>query len=178
MCAASGEESPAYRATPAARLDRLGWCSARHPASQPGLRTTPSLHLGGPAPAPPGAECAQRAGAFVGLVSGAAAADPPGEISLKDLWAYQSAHQAAGHAAGTINRRLDYLLGILRELAEHDLPVDNSVFRLRPLPRPASLPRHLTEAESQRLETFLAQRHTAADPVVRIRERLRVAAAP
>jgi integrase/recombinase XerC len=92
----------------------------------------------------------------------------PGEISLKDLWAYQTAHQAAGHAAGTINRRLDYLLGILRELAEHDLPVDNSVFRLRPLPRPASLPRHLTEAESQRLETFLAQRHTAADPVVRL----------
>jgi integrase/recombinase XerC len=92
----------------------------------------------------------------------------PGEVSLKDLWAYQTAHQAAGHAAGTINRRLDYLLGILRELAEHDLPVDNSVFRLRPLPRPASLPRHLTEAESQRLETFLAQRHTAADPVVRL----------
>jgi site-specific recombinase XerD len=92
----------------------------------------------------------------------------PGEVSLKDLWAYQTAHQAAGHAAGTINRRLDYLLGILRELAEHDLPVDNSVFRLRPLPRPASLPRHLTEAESQRLETFLAQRRTAAAPVVRL----------
>ena len=35
------------------------------------------------------------------------------------------------------------------------MPVDNSVFRLRPLPRPESLPRHLTEAESQRLETFL-----------------------
>ena len=92
----------------------------------------------------------------------------PGEVSLKDLWAYQTAHQAAGHAAGTINRRLDYLLGILRELAEHDLPVDNSVFRLRPLPRPASLPRHLTEAESQRLETFLAQRRTEAAPVVRL----------
>ena len=92
----------------------------------------------------------------------------PGQVGLKDLWPYQTAHQAAGHAAGTINRRLDYLLGILRELAEHDLPVDNSVFRLRPLPRPVSLPRHLTEAESQRLETFLAQRRTAADPVVRL----------
>ena len=92
----------------------------------------------------------------------------PGEVSLKDLWAYQTAHQAVGHTAGTINRRLDYLLGILRELAEHDLPVDNSVFRLRPLPRPVSLPRHLTEAESQRLETFLAQRRTEADPVVRL----------
>ena len=71
-------ETPAPE-TPAARLERLGWPFARrHPASQPGLRAAASLHLGGPAPAPTGAECAQRAGASVGLVSGAAAADQPG----------------------------------------------------------------------------------------------------
>jgi site-specific recombinase XerD len=79
----------------------------------------------------------------------------PGELSLKDLWAYQSDQQDKGYAAGTINRRMDYILGIARELADREQPVDNSVFRLRYLPRPQSLPRHLTEAESQRLETFL-----------------------
>jgi site-specific recombinase XerD len=92
----------------------------------------------------------------------------PGELNLKDLWAYQTDQQAQGYAAGTINRRLDYILGILRELADRDEPVDNSVFRLRALPRPASLPRHLTEEESQRLEAFLCARLTSPDPKVRL----------
>ena len=64
----------------------------------------------------------------------------PGEIGLKDLWAYQTDQQEKGLAAGTINRRLDYILGILRELAEQDQPVDQSVFRVRYIPRPDSLP--------------------------------------
>ena len=91
-----------------------------------------------------------------------------GELNLKDLWAYQTDQQAQGYAAGTINRRLDYILGILRELADRDEPVDNSVFRLRALPRPASLPRHLTEEESQGLEAFLCARLTSPDPKVRL----------
>ena len=92
----------------------------------------------------------------------------PGELNLKDLWAYQTDQQAQDYAAGTINRRLDYILGILRELADRDEPVDNSVFRLRALPRPAGLPRHLTEEESQRLEAFLCARLTSPDPKVRL----------
>jgi len=91
-----------------------------------------------------------------------------GELNLKDLWAYQTDQQAQGYAAGTINRRLDYILGILRQLANGDEPVDNSVFRLRALPRPAALPRHLTEVESQGLEAFLGARLTAPDPKVRL----------
>lgn len=91
-----------------------------------------------------------------------------GELNLKDLWAYQTDQQAQGYAAGTINRRLDYILGILRQLADHDEPVDNSVFRLRALPRPASLPRHLSEEESQRLEAFLCARLSSSDPKVRL----------
>lgn len=79
----------------------------------------------------------------------------PGEVSLKDLRAYQADQQAKGYAAGTINRRTDYLLGIVRQLADMEEPVDNSVFRLRYLRRPDSLPKHLTEEESQRLEGFL-----------------------
>ncbi len=82
----------------------------------------------------------------------------PGELGLKDLWAYQVDQEAKHYAAGTINRRLDFVVGILRELAEQGEPVDNSVFRLRYLPRPESLPSHLSEAESQRLEAFLHQR--------------------
>ena len=81
-----------------------------------------------------------------------------GEIGLKDLWAYQTDQQEKGLAAGTINRRMDYILGILRELAEQDQPVDQSVFRIRYIPRPESLPKHLSEAESQRLENFILQR--------------------
>jgi len=79
----------------------------------------------------------------------------PGQVSLKDLWAYQTDQQAKNYAAGTINRRTDYLMGIARQLADQEEPVDNSVFRLRYLRRPDSLPKHLSEAESQQLEAFL-----------------------
>ena len=82
----------------------------------------------------------------------------PGEIGLKDLWAYQSDQLEKGLAAGTINRRFDYVIGIIRELAEQDQPVDQSVFRMRYIPRPESLPKHLSAEESQRLENFILQR--------------------
>lgn len=92
----------------------------------------------------------------------------PGELHYRDLLAYQSAHQEQGHAAGTINRRLDYVLAIGRRLADQEQPVDNSIFRLRDLPRPQSLPRHLTEAESQRLEAFLQARLNSPAPIMRL----------
>ena len=43
-----------------------------------------------------------------------------------------------------------------------------SIFRLRPLPRPEPLPRHLSEAESQQLETYLRQRLDTDDPLQRL----------
>jgi len=82
----------------------------------------------------------------------------PGQIGLKDLWAYQTDQQEKELAAGTINRRMDYLIGIIRELAEKDQAVDQSVFRIRYIPRPESLPKHLSAEESQRLENFVLQR--------------------
>jgi site-specific recombinase XerD len=91
----------------------------------------------------------------------------PGELSLQDLWAYQSDQQAKGYTAGTINRRMDFLLGIARELAEREQPVDNSVFRIRYLRRPQSLPRHLSEADSQRLEAYLIRE--TQQPTARLR---------
>lgn len=87
----------------------------------------------------------------------------PGELGLKDLWDYQTDHQAKGYAAGTINRRMDYILGIARQLADKGATVDNSVFRLRYLTRPASLPRHLSPEDSQRLETYLRSRLESTD---------------
>ena len=92
----------------------------------------------------------------------------PGELGLKDLWDYQTDQQTQNYAAGTINRRLDYVLGIARELAERDQPVDQSVFRIRYIPRPESLPRHLSVEESQRLEEFLHQRLNTTDPRLRL----------
>jgi site-specific recombinase XerD len=82
----------------------------------------------------------------------------PGDIGLKDLWAYQTDQQAKGLAAGTINRRFDYMNGIIRELAERGQPVDQSVFRIHYIPRPESLPKHLSAEESQRLENFILER--------------------
>jgi site-specific recombinase XerD len=92
----------------------------------------------------------------------------PGEIGLKDLWAYQADQHSKDYAAGTINRRLDYVIGIIRDLAEQDQPVDQSVFRVRYIPRPDSLPRHLSTEESQRLEDFLHQRLNTSDPHLRL----------
>lgn len=92
----------------------------------------------------------------------------PGQIGLKDLWDYQTDQQAKGLTAGTINRRMDYVLGILRELAEQDQPVDQSVFRVRYIPRPESLPRHLTPEEALRLENFILHRLETPDHNLRL----------
>lgn len=92
----------------------------------------------------------------------------PGQIGLKDLWAYQTDQQEKGLAAGTINRRMDYVIGILRELAEQGQTVDQSVFRIRYIPRPQSLPKHLSEEESQCLEHFILDRLTTSDMTCRL----------
>ncbi len=84
----------------------------------------------------------------------------PADLNLKDLWAYQTDQQAKDYAAGTINRRTDFIMGVLRLLADQEQPVDNSVFRLRYLRRPDSLPKYLTEAESQLLEAHLKSEMT------------------
>jgi site-specific recombinase XerD len=90
------------------------------------------------------------------------------DLTLADLRAYQTARSAEGCAPTTINRTLHYLLALLREQADQGQPVDGSLFRLRPLPRPEALPRHLSEAESQQLETFLHHRLDTPDPLLRL----------
>jgi site-specific recombinase XerD len=81
-----------------------------------------------------------------------------GQLHLSDLHAYQQERLAQGTGAATIHCTLTYVLALLREEAERGQAVDASVFRLRHLPRPQRLPRHLSEQESQRLETYVQQR--------------------
>lgn len=92
------------------------------------------------------------------------------ELHLADLQAYQAERLAARVAATTIDRDLAYVLGLLREQADRDHPVAGSVFRLRPLPHPATLPRYLNPDASQRLEAYVQQRlaQRAADPLSRL----------
>lgn len=88
------------------------------------------------------------------------------ELHLTDLRAYQTFRSAEGKAASTVNDTLDYILALLRDQADQDQPVDNSVFRLCPLPRPDSLPRTLTEEDAQRLTTYVQNRLNSSDPLL------------
>lgn len=92
----------------------------------------------------------------------------PAELTLADLRAYQAAQLAAGQAAASINRVCDDLLALLRDLADQGQPLDPALARLRYLPRPERLPRHLSEAEVQRLETYVRQRLTRPEPLLRL----------
>jgi site-specific recombinase XerD len=90
------------------------------------------------------------------------------DLALADLQTYQAQRLAEGVAPATIDRSLNYIMALLRERADQGRPVDASVFRLRPLPRPASLPRHLSEVESQRLETYVQNRLNSSAPLIRL----------
>jgi site-specific recombinase XerD len=81
-----------------------------------------------------------------------------GELRLSDLQAYQMARRAEGKAVMTINGTLARVLSLLQELADQGHRVDASVFRLRPLPRGESLPRHLSESQTGRLEAYVRSR--------------------
>ena len=90
------------------------------------------------------------------------------DLRLADLHAYQAERGAAGTASATINRSLAWVLALLREQADAGQAIDAGVFRLRPLPRPDSLPRHLTEHESQQLETYVLSHWDTPDPLTRL----------
>jgi site-specific recombinase XerD len=90
------------------------------------------------------------------------------QLRLADLKDYQQARTSAGKATSTINHTLDFVMAILRHLADQGQAVDPAVFRLKRLPPPKSLPRHLTESEAQLLENFVLQRLTTADPLIRL----------
>lgn len=92
----------------------------------------------------------------------------PTDLSLADLKAYQQARTRAGKATTTTNHTLDFVMAILRHLADQGQPVDPAVFRLKSLPRPDSLPRHLSETDARNLEAFVRHRLTSSDPLIRL----------
>jgi site-specific recombinase XerD len=92
----------------------------------------------------------------------------PTALGLADLQAYQQACSTAGQSAATIKRTLSEVLALLRDLDEQGQAVDPGLFRLRHLPRPDSLPRHLTAAESQRLEAYVQSRLDSNEPLIQL----------
>lgn len=91
-----------------------------------------------------------------------------GELTLSDLQAFQAQQTKAGKKPTSINNPLALILSLLREQADQGQAVDASVFRLRPLPNPENLPRHLTLAESQQLEAFVRSRLDSPDRSVQL----------
>lgn len=91
-----------------------------------------------------------------------------GELHLSDLQLYQTTRRAQGKAPNTLNCTLGRILTLLQERADQDQPVEASVFRLRPLPRPDSLPRHLDESEAGQLEAYVRARLDQQDPQTRL----------
>jgi site-specific recombinase XerD len=89
-------------------------------------------------------------------------------LRLADLQAYQTAQQKAGRAAGTADCTLARVLDVAQLLADHGQAVDPSLFRLKALPRPDSLPRHLSPAESRQLEAHLRSRLDNPTPLTRL----------
>jgi site-specific recombinase XerD len=85
------------------------------------------------------------------------------DVHLADLQAYQRERTAAGLGVHSVDVSLGCVLAMLRHQAEHGQAIDNGILRFRPRPRPESLPRHLSEAESQALERYLLARLASAD---------------
>ncbi len=90
------------------------------------------------------------------------------ELTLADLHAYQQLYSAQGYAPTTINRSLHYVLALAHELADQGQPIPASLFRLRRLPRPDALPRHLSEGDSQQLDIYLQRRLSSSDTLTRL----------
>lgn len=80
------------------------------------------------------------------------------DVQLSDLLTYRSDRIAHGCTARTPDTTLSRVVALFHYQADRGQTIDASVFRLRSLPRPDSLPRHLSDTENQRLEQFVSQR--------------------
>jgi site-specific recombinase XerD len=90
------------------------------------------------------------------------------EIRLGDFQAYQDDPTLSGTTPSTRDHTLTCVLSALRLAQERGHTIDPRVFRLHPRPRPDSLPRHLSESESHRLESYMRSRLTATAPAQRL----------
>ena len=87
----------------------------------------------------------------------------PGELTLQDLYAFQTLRSMEQTAACTADLAISLVIDLLRELADQGVAVNNAVFRFKPRPRPESLPRHLSETEAQHLEQAMLERLKNSD---------------
>lgn len=82
----------------------------------------------------------------------------PGEMTLQDLHNFQVLKDAEGASSRTADYTISLVIDCLHELADQGIPIQSSVFRFKPRPRPESLPRYLQEAEAQCLEQHMLER--------------------
>ena len=92
----------------------------------------------------------------------------PGELTLQDLYAFQTLRSMEQTAACTADLAISLVIDLLRELADQGVAVNNAVFRFKPRPRPESLPRHLSETEAQHLEQAMLMRLKNPDWLARL----------
>jgi integrase/recombinase XerC len=92
----------------------------------------------------------------------------PGELTLQDLHNFQTLRSAERATAHTADYTLSWVIDLLRQLADQGVAVNHSVFRFKPRPRPESLPRHLPEAEAQRLDQHMLERLENPNQKVRL----------
>jgi site-specific recombinase XerD len=92
----------------------------------------------------------------------------PAELTLQDLWAYQTQRSAEQKAVRTADYTLGLVVSWLRELADQGGAVDASGRRWHPRPRPETLPRHLSEQEAQQLEGYVASRLGTTQALTRL----------
>lgn len=90
------------------------------------------------------------------------------DIHLADVQDFQGARTADGLGVRTVDVTLGIVLAMLRQQAEQGQTIDAGVFRLRPRARPQSLPRHLSDAESQQFERYLGARLDTDDALKRL----------
>lgn len=92
----------------------------------------------------------------------------PSELTLLDLHNFQALKGEERATPRTADYSLSLVIDLLRELADQGVTIHPSVFRFKPRPRPESLPRHLPEAEAQRLELHMLERLQTQMPRVRL----------
>lgn len=90
------------------------------------------------------------------------------QVHLIDLHTYRTERIASGCSARTPDKTLSCVVALLHNHADQGQPVDASVFRLRKLPLPDSLPRHLSERERLSLEHAMQQRLATSDATQRL----------
>lgn len=87
-----------------------------------------------------------------------------GALTLADVRSFQQAEQVRGLANSTTNPIVRVALAVCRSQADQGQPIDASLWRWQPLPRPDSLPRALSPSEAQRLEAHVRSRLTTSHP--------------